>query len=151
MKKKRIIGGLLATTMALVPAFSGCSLVSSNAAADMQQVIATVNIADVEGLSSQDQALVDKYKDAVGITYIQKMELIASRSRLGSDNNTAFLVGVASVERESFDDFDDAMSSDDSSSSTAPIDRPDFRSQEVTPLGGSQGGKLSRFFKSLFH
>ena len=81
----------------------------------------------------------------------EKMELIASRSRLGSDNNTAFLVGVASVERESFDDFDDAMSSDDSSSSTAPIDRPDFRSQEVTPLGGSQGGKLSRFFKSLFH
>ena len=83
MKKRKILCALLASAIALVPAFSGCSLVSSNSAADMQQVIATVNISEVDGLSTADQNLVDTYKDAVGTTSILKRELIAYYLNVG--------------------------------------------------------------------
>lgn len=77
MKKKRLIGTLLASTFALTAAFTGCSLVTSNNDEDMLQVIATVNIANAKGLSSADKDLIDTYKGAVGTTKIYKNELIA--------------------------------------------------------------------------
>ena len=77
MKKKRFIGTLLASSIAVTGAFAGCSLVSSNNTADMNQVIATVNISKAEGLGETDKVLIDNYKDAVGTTEIYKNELIA--------------------------------------------------------------------------
>ena len=83
MKKKRIIGALLATAIATAATFSGCSLVSSNTAADLSQVIATVNISQVEGLDGEDKELVDLYKSAVGTTSITKRELVSSYLNVG--------------------------------------------------------------------
>ena len=80
MKKKTLkalIGTLLASSIALTTAATGCSLVSSNNAKDMLQVIATVNVSKAKGLSSSDRELVDTYKDIVGTTKIYKNELIA--------------------------------------------------------------------------
>lgn len=85
MNKKRLIGTLLASSIALSAAFTGCSLVSSNNKADMQQVIATVNISKAEDkLSKTDAALISNYKDAVGTTEIYKNELIAYYLNYGS-------------------------------------------------------------------
>lgn len=77
MNKKKIIGTLLASSIALTTAFTGCSLVTENNTADMLQVIATVNISKAEGLDTTDKALIDTYKDAIGTTEIYKNELIA--------------------------------------------------------------------------
>lgn len=77
MNKKRLVGTLLASSIALTAAFSGCSLVSSNSKKDMKQVIATVNIANAQGLSSADKELINNYKSAVGTTEILKDSLIA--------------------------------------------------------------------------
>ena len=80
MKKKKIIatiGTLVASSIAFTAAFTGCSLVSANNAADMRQVIATVNISDAKGLSDSDSALITKYSKAVGTTKIYKNELVA--------------------------------------------------------------------------
>lgn len=77
MKKKRLIGTLLASSIAVTAAFTGCSLVTSNNNADMLQVIATVNISEAEGLNAKDRGLIDTYKSAVGTTKIYKNELVA--------------------------------------------------------------------------
>lgn len=70
MKKKKIVCGILASSIALAAAFGGCSLVSTNNAADMNQVVAEVDISD--SVSSQ----LDGYKSAVGSTSVIKRELI---------------------------------------------------------------------------
>lgn len=84
MKKKRLIGTLLASSIAFTAAFTGCSLVSDNNKADMLQVIAKVNIANAEGLSDTDKGLINNYKGAVGTTEIYKSELMAYFLNYGS-------------------------------------------------------------------
>lgn len=91
MKKKKIIGTLLAGTIALSATFAGCSLVTSNSSEDFKQVIATVNISKAEGLTEEDSDLFSKYKDAVGTSSIMKSDLIAYYLNVGysyqSNNN----------------------------------------------------------------
>lgn len=77
MKKKRLIGALLASSIAVTASFTGCSLVSSNTKADMEQVIATVNITSAAGLTEEDGALISKYQSAVGTSSVIKRELLA--------------------------------------------------------------------------
>lgn len=74
MKKKKVLGTILAATVALSATLTGCSLVSSNNRADMEQVIAEVNITKTEGFAASDIA---SYKDAVGTTSIIKRDLVA--------------------------------------------------------------------------
>ncbi len=87
MRKKRLICGVLAGTMILGVTLSGCSQISSDTFADMEQEIATVNISGAENF---DEELLP-YKDAVGTTSIIKRELISyfitsGNSMLGSTN-----------------------------------------------------------------
>lgn len=77
MKKKSVVGVLLASSIAVAASFTGCSLVSSNSDADMKQCIATVNISNAEGTDAFDSELISNYKTAVGTTEIYKDELIA--------------------------------------------------------------------------
>ena len=79
MRKKRIISGVLASSVVLAATLGGCSLVSTNSAADMNQIIAEVNISDTATL---DEGLA-KYKDAVGTTKIIKRELVAYYINVG--------------------------------------------------------------------
>lgn len=73
MKKKTIICGVLASTIAVAATFGGCSLVSTNTAADMSQTVATVDISKADTLDKEFEA----YKAAVGKTDIIKRELVA--------------------------------------------------------------------------
>ena len=66
MKKKTIICGVLASTIAVAATFGGCSLVSTNTAADMSQTVATVDISKADTLDKEFEA----YKAAVGKTDI---------------------------------------------------------------------------------
>ena len=68
MKKKTIICGVLASTIAVAATFGGCSLVSTNTAADMSQTVATVDISKADTLDKEFEA----YKAAVGKTDIKK-------------------------------------------------------------------------------
>lgn len=81
---KGLIGTLLASTVAVTTAFTGCSLVTPNTKADMLQVIANVNIAKAEGLSDADVKLINNYSDALGTKEIHKDELIAYFLNYGS-------------------------------------------------------------------
>lgn len=74
MKKKKILGTVLAATVALSATFTGCSLVSSNNKADMEQVIAEINITKTEAF---DESEVKAYKDAVGTSSVIKRDLVA--------------------------------------------------------------------------
>ena len=73
MKKKSIVCGVLASSVVLAATFSGCSLVSTNTGADMNQTIATVNISKSAALDKEFES----YKDVVGETSIIKRELVA--------------------------------------------------------------------------
>lgn len=73
MKKKTIVCGVLASTIAIAATFGGCSLVSTNTAADMNQTVATVDISKADTLDKEFEA----YKTAVGKTDIIKRELVA--------------------------------------------------------------------------
>lgn len=73
MKKKAIISGALATSVALAATLGGCSLVSSNTSEDMKQVIAEVTVAEA---ATFDQEL-EAYKSAVGTSSVIKRELVA--------------------------------------------------------------------------
>lgn len=85
MKKKRLIGTLLASSIALTAAFSGCSLVSSNSKADMSQIVAKVDITKAKGISDKtDKQLIEKYEDVIGTKNIYKDELIAYFLNYGS-------------------------------------------------------------------
>ena len=56
MKKKTIICGVLASTIAVAATFGGCSLVSTNTAADMSQTVATVDISKADTLDKEFEA-----------------------------------------------------------------------------------------------
>jgi len=73
MKKKSIVCGVLVSTVAIAATFGGCQLVSSNTAADMNQIIAEVDISKAAALDKE----FENYKDAVGSTSIIKRELVA--------------------------------------------------------------------------
>ncbi|MBD5584476.1 MAG: hypothetical protein HDQ88_05290 [Clostridia bacterium] len=73
MRKKRIISGVVATAIAVSVTASGCSLVSTNPAADMNQSIAVIDISKTAKFDSS----LDAYKKAVGETSIIKRELVA--------------------------------------------------------------------------
>lgn len=72
MKKKSIVCGVIASSVALAATFGGCSLVSSNPAADMNQVVAEV---DISKAASFDKELAS-YSDAVGSSTIIKREMM---------------------------------------------------------------------------
>lgn len=74
MKKKNIVCGVLASSVAVAATFGGCSLVSTNPGADMNQVIAEVDISKAAALSSEFS---EDYTAAVGSTSIIKRELVA--------------------------------------------------------------------------
>lgn len=75
MKKKTIVATAVASCLALTATFAGCSLVTTNNKADMQQVIATVDITKLD--SFKDSSLY-AYKDAVvGETSIVKRNLVS--------------------------------------------------------------------------
>ena len=73
MKKKSIVCGVLASSIAVAATFGGCSLVSTNTAADMNQTIATVNISKAANFNDE----FGDYASAVGETDIIKRELVA--------------------------------------------------------------------------
>lgn len=73
MKKKAIVSGVLATSVALAATFGGCSLVSSNTSEDMKQVIAEVTVAEAATFDKELEA----YKSAVGTSSVIKRELVA--------------------------------------------------------------------------
>lgn len=74
MKNKKIVGTFLAATVALSATFTGCSLVSTNSRADMEQVIAEVNITDSVKFENSE---IGRFGDAVGTTEVVKRDLIA--------------------------------------------------------------------------
>ncbi|MDE7083232.1 MAG: hypothetical protein K2O89_06000 [Clostridia bacterium] len=74
MKKKSIVCGVLASSVALAATLGGCSLVSTNTAADMNQQIALVDISNATALSTEFS---EDYVNAVGETSIIKRELVA--------------------------------------------------------------------------
>lgn len=73
MKKKKIIGGVLATAIALTATMPGCGLISTDSEKDMTQVIANVDISKVEQF---DSGLGD-YTQVLTSTNIIKRDLIA--------------------------------------------------------------------------
>ncbi|MDE6666997.1 MAG: hypothetical protein K2K38_01455 [Clostridia bacterium] len=73
MKKKSIVCGVLASSIAVAATLGGCSLVSTNTAADMNQVVAVVDISNSAALDKE----FENCKDAVGSTSIIKRELVA--------------------------------------------------------------------------
>ncbi len=81
MRKKRIICGIVAGTLTLSVAVSGCSLVSTNVNADYNQVVATVNISDSAEFDSEFESVFGTqyaaYKEGYGSAEIIKRDLIS--------------------------------------------------------------------------
>lgn len=73
MRKKAILSGILAASVTLAATLGGCSLVSANNKADMEQVIATVNISAAKNFDKD----LEGFKEAVGETKVIKRELIS--------------------------------------------------------------------------
>ena len=73
MKKKRIIGGVLATAIAITATMPGCGLISTDSEKDMTQVIAKVDISKAENFESG----LDAYTEVLESTDIVKRDLIA--------------------------------------------------------------------------
>lgn len=72
MKKKSIIGGILATSITLTAMLGGCSLISTNSNADMSQTVASVNISKVV-----ENEFSEEYGKAVGTTEVIKREMVS--------------------------------------------------------------------------
>ncbi len=83
MKKKRIAGVVLASTIALTASLTGCALNKEDSVMDMNKVIATVDISNAEGMDAFDTNLINNYKSAVGTTEIYKSELVAYYINVG--------------------------------------------------------------------
>ncbi len=73
MKKKSIVCGVIASSIVIAATFGGCSLVSTNTAADMNRKIATVDISKAAKFNAE----FGDYASAVGETNIIKRELVA--------------------------------------------------------------------------
>ncbi len=72
MRKKKIIGALLATTVMSAAILGGCSQVTPNYSADMAQVIAEVNVSKAAALDDE----LKSYAEAVGTSKVIKRDLI---------------------------------------------------------------------------
>jgi hypothetical protein len=81
MKKKKIISGVLAATIVLGAAFSGCTLVSTMNENDMKQVIATVDITKASENLAKD-GLAD-YATAISSKNIIKRDLVSAFVNVG--------------------------------------------------------------------
>lgn len=81
MKSKRIICGLVAATVTLSVALSGCSLISTLNEEDMKQVVATVDIRKSGNLESEG---LSDYSSAISATSITKRELVSYFISYGS-------------------------------------------------------------------
>ena len=71
MSKKKLISGVIASTVILSATLGGCGLVSANAAADMSQVIAEINVSNAVTLDKE----LDAYKNTVGTSTVIKREI----------------------------------------------------------------------------
>lgn len=81
MKKKRIAVTLVASCITLSAVFGGCSLVSKNSAADMAQIIATVDIRNSDAFEGSG---LNECKDAITPTSIEKRDLVSYFINVGS-------------------------------------------------------------------
>lgn len=79
-KSKRIICGIVAATMTLGVAFSGCAFISKNNEADLKQIVASVDITGSENL--EKEGLKD-YASAVAKTEISKYDLMVAYVNVG--------------------------------------------------------------------
>ena len=81
MKKNKIISSILVSALLCSAAFSGCSLVTTNNKADMEQVIATVNISQS---SAMENDAFNSYKEAVSASDVLKRDLVSAYLNVGS-------------------------------------------------------------------
>ncbi len=81
MRKKKIIGALLATTVMSAAILGGCSQVTPNYSADMAQVIAEVNVSKAAALDDE----LKSYAEAVGTSKVIKRDLIVYFISAGSN------------------------------------------------------------------
>ena len=80
MRKKVIIGGMLAATVLTSAVLGGCSQVSTNQTADMNQVIAEINVSNAKALEDD----LKYFADALGTTEVIKRELVTYFINVGS-------------------------------------------------------------------
>lgn len=80
MSKKKIIGGILAASVAASAVLGGCSQVTSNQTADMNQVLAEINVANAAALDDD----LKEYFEAVGTSKVIKRELVTYFINAGS-------------------------------------------------------------------
>lgn len=81
MKKKRLAIALVASCIALSATLGGCSLVSKNSAADMAQVVATV---DIRNSDAFEESGLKNCKDAISPSSIEKRDLVSYFLNVGS-------------------------------------------------------------------
>lgn len=77
MRKKSLISGAIAATITLAATFGGCSLVSTNSSADMEQVIATVDISKSADFEKEFSGYKSQFDEVVGETKVIKRELVS--------------------------------------------------------------------------
>lgn len=80
MSRKKIIGGILAASVALSAVLGGCSQVTSNQTADMNQVLAEINVTNAAAIDGD----LKEYAEAVGTSKVIKRELITYFINAGS-------------------------------------------------------------------
>ncbi len=78
MNKKKIMGGVVAAAITFGAAFSGCSLVSTNAEDNLNQTVAEVNISLAEDYTKniEDQGL-SSFSDVVETATVSRRDLIS--------------------------------------------------------------------------
>ncbi|MDE6586016.1 MAG: hypothetical protein K2K80_04990 [Clostridia bacterium] len=81
MKSKKIIGGILAASVAAAAVLGGCSQISSNQTADMNQVLAEINVTNAAAIDKN----LKEYADAVGTSKVIKRELVTYFINAGSN------------------------------------------------------------------
>ncbi|MBE7087989.1 MAG: hypothetical protein E7370_00480 [Clostridiales bacterium] len=81
MKKNKILSSILVSALLCSAAFSGCSLVTTNNKADMEQVIATVNISQSSAMENDS---LNSYKEAVTASNVLKRDLVSAYLNVGS-------------------------------------------------------------------
>ncbi len=77
MRKKTLICGVLAASVTLAASLGGCSLISTNSSADMEQVIATVDISKSADFDKEFGDYKTQFNEVVGETKVIKRELIS--------------------------------------------------------------------------
>lgn len=81
----------------------------------------------------------------------EKIEFIADRSKDSSDNNTAYLIGVEDVIKDSEDNGYEGKEMDgETDATTSPLSEPYGLSDEAYPAIESPVSKIAGFFKGLF-